>query len=56
VILMRPGAFANRQCDVGFFAPLHEDLRSRVTILQHLPAAEVDALCDELRIEAATLG
>ena len=49
VILMWPARFGSRQCDLNFFAPLHEALRSRVTVVRQLPPAEVDTLCDELR-------
>jgi hypothetical protein len=55
LILMGPGRFAMRACDVSFFPPLHDALRSRVTVLQHLTSAEVDALCDDLRAEAERL-
>lgn len=51
-LLMRPKAFGSRQCDMSFFAPLHDALRSRTSVLRKLPAAEVDALCQELRAEA----
>ena len=44
VMLMRPGRFGSRACDIGFFAPLHDALRSRVTVVRKLPPAEVDAL------------
>lgn len=56
LLLMRPGRFASRMCDISFFAPLHGDLRSRVTVLRHLSPEEVDALCADLRAEAAQLG
>lgn len=55
IMLMRPKAFGFRQCDLNFFAPLHDALRSRVTVLEKLAAAEVDALCDDLRAEAEKL-
>jgi hypothetical protein len=56
VILMRPALLGHRGCDVGFFAPLHGALRSRVTVPRQLPPAEVDALCDDLGAEAEKLG
>ena len=56
VILMRPALLGSRRCDLSFFAPLHDDLRSRVNVLRHLPPAEVDALCDDLRAGAESLG
>jgi hypothetical protein len=56
VILMRPARLGSRSCDAGFFSPLHDALRSRVTVLRQLPPTEVDALCDELRAEAEKLG
>jgi hypothetical protein len=56
VILMRPAFLASRSCDYGFFAPLHGDLRSRVTVLRALPPAEVDALDAELRAAAEGIG
>jgi hypothetical protein len=55
LILMRPKRLGYRACDVSFFSPLHEALRSRVTVLQQLTPAEVDALCDDLRAEAEKL-
>jgi hypothetical protein len=55
LILMRP-ARLTRSCSVGFFAPLHNALRSRTTMLRQLPPAEVDTLCDNLRAEAEKLG
>ncbi|HEX4608862.1 MAG TPA: hypothetical protein VH092_11715, partial [Urbifossiella sp.] len=55
VILMRPALLASRSCDLGFFAPLHGDLRSRVTVVRPLPPAEVDALCRELTAGAEEL-
>lgn len=56
VILIRPARFGSRSCDFGFFAPLHDDLRSRVTILRHLPPEEVDRRCATLAAEAETVG
>lgn len=56
VILMRPAILGRRSCDGAFFSPLHDVLRSRVTVLRHLSSIEVDALCDKLRIEAEKLG
>jgi hypothetical protein len=55
VLLMRPAMVKQRHCDVRFFSPLHDALRSRVTVLQQLPQGEVEALCDELRSEAKKL-
>src|SRR5262249_18006512 len=55
ILLMRPKAFASRLCDMNFFAPLHDALRSRVTVLRKLPAVEVDSLCHDLRTEAEQL-
>lgn len=55
IILMRPAMLKSRSCDVSFFTPLHDALRSRVTVLRKLPAAEVDTLCDELCAEAEKL-
>jgi hypothetical protein len=52
VILMRPAWLKSRTCDLGFFSPLHDALRSRTTVLRHLSALEVDALCAELRAGA----
>lgn len=56
VILMRPAMLGHRGCDVRLFSPLHDALRSQVTVLRQLPPAEVDALCDDLCAEAETLG
>ena len=56
LILMRPAMLGSRICDATFFSPLHDALRSRVTVLRRLPPAEVDALCDDLRSEAEKLG
>ncbi len=55
VLLMRPKLLASRQCDLSFFAPLHDALRSRVTVLRKLPEGEVDSLCHDLRAEAERL-
>ncbi|MBN1429720.1 MAG: hypothetical protein JXB07_15225 [Anaerolineae bacterium] len=56
VILMRPKMLGYRGCDIGgFFAPLHDALRSRVTVLRQLPPEEVDALCNALRADAEKL-
>ena len=55
LILMRPAMLGNRRCDLQFFSPLHDAQRSRVTVLQQLPQAEVDTLCEELRTEANKL-
>ena len=52
LLLMRPARMAGRRCSPGFLAPLHDALRSGVTVLRQLPAIEVDALCDLLRAEA----
>lgn len=52
ILLMRPKMLGSRLCDMTFFAPLHDALRSKVTVLRKLPAAEVDVLCEELRAEA----
>lgn len=56
LILMRPAKLGYRGCDLGFFAPLHDALRSRVTVVRQLPPADVDSLCAELRAEAERLG
>lgn len=56
VILMRPALLPNRSCDVGFFAPLHDALRSGVTVVRRLAPSEVDALCGELEAEAKKIG
>jgi hypothetical protein len=56
VILMRPARIGSRNCDVSFISSLHDALRSRATVLRQLPAAEVDALCDDLRAGAEKLG
>jgi hypothetical protein len=45
ILLMRPKLLDSRSCDINFFAPLHDALRSRVNVLRILPAAEVDSLC-----------
>lgn len=55
ILLMRPKVLGSRGCDMSFFAPLHSALRSRVTVLRKLGAAEVDALCHRLRAEAEKL-
>jgi len=56
VILMRPARIGYRGCDAAFISPLHDALRSRVTVLRQLPPREVDALCDDLRSEAKKFG
>jgi hypothetical protein len=56
VILMRPGKFGSRQCDLSYFSPLHGDLRSQVILVRQLPPAEVDVLCDDICDEAEKLG
>jgi hypothetical protein len=55
ILLMRPKLLGSRLCDISFFAPLHDALRSRVTVLRKLPAVEVDSLCQDLRAEAEKL-
>jgi hypothetical protein len=55
VLLMRPKVLGSRMCDMNFFPPLHDALRSRVTVLRKLPAVEVDSLCHDLRAEAEQL-
>lgn len=55
ILLMRPKLIGSRMCDMNFFAPLHDALRSRVTVLRKLPAVEVDSLCHDLRAEAVKL-
>jgi hypothetical protein len=55
VILMRPKLLGSRLCEMTFFAPLHEALQSRVTVLRKLPDVEVDSLCQDLRAEAERL-
>lgn len=56
VMLMRPGKFRSRACDMSFFAPLHDALRSGVSVKRHLTADEVDTLCEGMRAEAVNLG
>jgi hypothetical protein len=55
VILMRPKMLGSRMCDMNFFAPLHDALRSRVTVLRKLANVDVDSLCQDLRAEAEKL-
>ncbi len=55
VVLMRPAKIGSRACDINFFAPLHDALRSGVRVLQRLTSEEVDALCEEMRAEAAEI-
>jgi hypothetical protein len=55
ILLMRPKLLGSRLCDMNFFPPLHDALRSRVTVLRKLPAVEVDSLCQGLRAEAEKL-
>lgn len=55
ILLMRPKLFGSRLCDMNFFAPLHDALRSRVTVVRKLPAVVVDSLCHDLRAEAEQL-
>ena len=52
ILLMSPKLFGSRLCDMNFFAPLHDALRSRVTVLRKLHAVEVDSLCQDLRAVA----
>jgi len=56
LILMRPRQLGARYCDMSFFAPLHDALRSRATIEARLSPSEVDDLCTALRSEAGKLG
>ena len=56
VVLMKPGVLGARTCDAnGFFAPLHDALRSQVEIRRRLSGDEVDAWIRDLVAEAARL-
>jgi hypothetical protein len=53
VLLMKPRTIGSRTCEAsGFFSPLHNALRSSVTIRRTLTADEVDASVARLRAEA----
>jgi hypothetical protein len=53
IVLMKRGVLGSRTCEVGgFFAPLHDALRSAVHVRRRLSGEEVDAWVRDLEAEA----
>jgi hypothetical protein len=56
IVLMKPAMLGSRMCEAGgFFAPLHDALRSQAAIRRRLSGDEVDAWMRDLDAEADRL-